>query len=97
MRPARSFCVSLLSLFVLFPPASPLHAQKRPMTILDLMAVPSVGDPQISPDGTRLLYVKSEADWGENETVSHIFRVNSDGSGTIQLTYGKEGQSSPRW
>jgi dipeptidyl aminopeptidase/acylaminoacyl peptidase len=97
MRPARSFCVSLLSLFVLFPPGSPLHAQKRPMTILDLMAVPSVGDPQISPDGTRLLYVKSEADWGENETVSHIFRVNSDGSGTIQLTYGKEGQSSPRW
>jgi dipeptidyl aminopeptidase/acylaminoacyl peptidase len=67
------------------------------MTIMDLIGVPGVGDPQISPDGNQLLYVKSEADWGQDRTVAHIFRVNADGSGTIQLTYGKEGQSSPRW
>ena len=77
--------------------ASPLGAQKRPMTILDLIAIPSVSSPHLSPDGSRLVYVKSEADWEENLTISHLFMVNADGSGTTQLTYGKEGQSNPSW
>jgi dipeptidyl aminopeptidase/acylaminoacyl peptidase len=67
------------------------------MTILDLIDIPSIGDPQLSPDGDWLLYVESRSDWEENRTISHIFRVDADGSGTVQLTYGKEGQSSPRW
>jgi dipeptidyl aminopeptidase/acylaminoacyl peptidase len=29
--------------------------------------------------------------------VSHIWRVNADGSGTVQLTNGARGESSPRW
>jgi dipeptidyl aminopeptidase/acylaminoacyl peptidase len=97
MRPVRSKTLLLLPVLVFLLLASPASAQKRPMTILDLIAVPSVGDPQISPDGTQLLYVKSEADWSQDRTVAHVFRVNADGSGTVQLTYGKEGQSSPRW
>ncbi|MGD2122602.1 MAG: S9 family peptidase [Gemmatimonadota bacterium] len=76
---------------------SQLAAQQRDMTILDLIAIPSVSSPQVSPDGTRIVYVKSEADWEENRTISHLFMVNADGTGTIQLTYGKEGQSSPAW
>ncbi len=37
--------------------AFPASAQegKRPMTIVDLINVPSVGDPRISPDGSQLL------------------------------------------
>ncbi len=72
-------------------------AQQRPMTIVDLINVPSLGDPQISPDGSQLLYVRTDADWDKNETVSHIWRVNADGSGSIQLTNGEDGESSPRW
>ena len=72
-------------------------AQKRPMTILDLIAVPSVSDPQLSPDGGHLVYVRSDADWEENRTVSHLFLVGADGSGTVQLTFGEEGESSPLW
>lgn len=97
MRPVRPVPMAVLSVLVLLCVAAPLDAQKRPMTIMDLIDVPGIGDPRISPDGTQLLYVKSEADWGENRTISHIFRVNADGSGTVQLTYGQEGQSSPRW
>ncbi len=97
MRPVRAPSFLLFPVLVLFLLASPAGAQKRPMTILDLIAVPGVGDPQISPDGSQILYVKTDADWGEDRTISHIFRVHADGSGTVQLTYGKEGQSSPRW
>lgn len=97
MRPVLPFQIPILAFTLLLLQAPSLGAQKRPMTILDLMAVPSVGDPQLSPDGSQLLYVKSQADWEENRTISHIYRVNTDGSGTVQLTYGKEGQSGPRW
>lgn len=97
MRPVRPFQLLLPGLLAVVISVSPVDAQKRPMTIVDLIQVPGVGDAQVSPDGTQLLYVKSEADWEENRTVSHIFRVNADGSGTVQLTYGEEGQSSPRW
>ena len=36
---------------------------KRPMTIVDLVNVPSLSDPQLSPDGTQVLYVLAEPDW----------------------------------
>ena len=97
MRKIRPFPISVFAVLALVLLVSPLGAQKRPMTILDLINLPSVGDPQISPDGRQVVYVESQADWEENRTVSHIYRVSTDGSGTVQLTYGKEGQSSPRW
>jgi dipeptidyl aminopeptidase/acylaminoacyl peptidase len=67
------------------------------MTIVDLIEVPSVGAPRVSPDGSRLLYVRADADWEENRTISHVFMVNADGSEARQMTYGSEGQSSPSW
>ena len=69
----------------------------RPMTVVDLINVPSVRDPQLSPDGSQLLYVRSDADWKANKRISHIWRVNADGTGSIQLTSHIEGESSPRW
>ncbi|MBA2243547.1 MAG: hypothetical protein H0W11_01200, partial [Gemmatimonadetes bacterium] len=49
--------------------ASPAQAQ-RPMTIVDLINVPSVSDPQLSPKGSQILYARSDADWKKNNTVS---------------------------
>ena len=43
-------------------------AAPRPMTIVDLIEVPTLGDPRISPDGARLLFVRRDADWEENGT-----------------------------
>ena len=78
--------------------ASPSLAQsKRPMTLVDLLEVPSLSDPQLSPDGQQLLYVLAEADWEANKRLSHIWRVQTDGSGLVQLTNGVEGEDDPRW
>ena len=38
---------------------------KKAMTIVDLINVPSLGDPRLSPDGGQLLYTLSEDDWGK--------------------------------
>lgn len=77
---------------------SQLSAQnKRPMTLVDLLEVPSLGDPQISPDGRQLVYTLGQADWKANRRITHIWRINADGSGALQLTNGERGESSPRW
>ena len=78
--------------------ASPSLAQStRPMTLVDLLEVPSLSDPQLSPDGQQLLYVLAEADWEANKRISHIWRVNRDGNELVQLTNGVEGEDDPRW
>ncbi len=70
---------------------------KRPMTIVELIDVPSVGSPRLSPDGSQILYTRTDTDWEKNGRTTHIWRINSDGSGEVQLTNGAEGESSPRW
>ena len=70
---------------------------KKTMTIVDLINYPSLGDPQLSPNGGQLLYTLSEPDWGKNKRISHIWRINSDGSSPIKMTNGENGESSPRW
>jgi len=67
------------------------------MTVVDLINVPGIGDIQIAPDGAQLLFVRTDADWDENGTRSHIWRVNSDGTGLVQMTNGERGESSPLW
>jgi dipeptidyl aminopeptidase/acylaminoacyl peptidase len=70
---------------------------KRPMTLVDLLEIPQVSDPQLSPDGRQVAFVQSRADWKANNRVTHVWRVNTDGSGLMQMTNGPRGESSPRW
>ncbi len=90
----RHCLASLLAALTLLP--APAFAQ-RPMTIVDLISVPVVSTPQLSPDGTQVVYVQADADWTANKRVSHLWRVRTDGTGTAQLTSGKEGETQPRW
>src|SRR4029450_3200921 len=67
------------------------------MTFVAALEVPAVQDPQMSPDGRQILFVLDQADWKNNRRVGHIHRINADGTGSIQLTFGERGESSPRW
>ena len=70
---------------------------RRAMTLVDLLDVPRLSDPQLSPDGRQVLYVLAEADWEANRAVSHIWRAAADGGNAVQLTRGDAGETSPRW
>ena len=62
----------------------------------DLLKLHFVGDPQISPDGSSIVFVKKHA--GEkNEYVTNLWMVNTaTGSQPRQFTSGgRDGQ--PRW
>ena len=70
---------------------------KRGRTFVDSLEQPVVGDPQLSPDGTQILFTIDRADWKANRRVGHIYRINADGSNQVQLTFGERGENSPRW
>lgn len=69
----------------------------RPMTMVEFINVPRLSEPQLSPDGKQVLFLRSDADWKANKRVLHIWRVGVDGSGAVQLTNGPEGEAEPRW
>ncbi len=69
----------------------------RVMTIVDLIEVPQLRSPQLSPDGSQLLYTLSAADWKANKRVSHIWRAEVASGEAVPLTNGEKGESSPRW
>lgn len=96
-RAAALAVVLLLSAATQAAPQVASRAAPRAMTVLDLIDLPSLGDPQISPDGSQVLFTRSETDWEGNRSLGHIWRIDADGSDEIQLTRGKDGESSPRW
>lgn len=86
--------VVLIALLVAWPAGA---QDARPMTMVDLLNVPRVGEPQLSPDGQEIVFVRSEADWTANARSSHVWRVRTDGSSLRQLTNGAQGEDHPRW
>ncbi|HWG18963.1 MAG TPA: S9 family peptidase [Terracidiphilus sp.] len=71
--------------------------QKRAITLDDLARVQRVGSPAISPDGEWVVYTVSQVDTKEDKSETHLWMVKWDGSARLQLTYGKEGASAPRF
>src|SRR5947207_9393952 len=75
-----------------------LSAQSpRPMGIVDLLSVPRLADPQLSPDGRDIVFTKSDADWKVGKRITHIWRARVDGGDPVQLTRGAETETTPRW
>lgn len=92
---------TLLCLGLLLPLLTPALAadapQKRNITLDDLARLVRVGPPVVSPDGEWVAYTASQVDTKEDKTLTHLWMVKWDGSARIQLTFGKEGASQPRF
>jgi dipeptidyl aminopeptidase/acylaminoacyl peptidase len=68
---------------------------KRPMTAEDLLRIQFVGDPQMSPDGSRILFSKKHI--GEkNKYITNLFTVDLNGF-VAQWTQGDSGAGHGRW
>ena len=84
----------LATLFFLVLVASPVHGQeRRPMTTDDGLNMVRVGGATISPDGSWVLFSKSELDWGENERKTTWWKVPAEGGEPFRFI-GEEGGSS---
>ncbi len=69
----------------------------RPMTIDDLLAVKGVADPQLSPDGSMVVYVVSEIDRSTDKTNSSLWLVPASGGEPKRLTTTPGTNNHPRW
>ncbi len=70
---------------------------KRGMVLDDLAKLLRVGAPEVSPDGMWIAYTVSRVDVGEDKNVADLWMVSWDGKEDVQLTFGKESASNPRW
>lgn len=63
----------------------------------DLLALKSVSDPQISPDGKWVAYTVERVDVEADESSTQIFMVSTDDKNVVQLTADEYSASTPRW
>ncbi|MFQ5536843.1 MAG: prolyl oligopeptidase family serine peptidase [Gemmatimonadota bacterium] len=64
---------------------------------LDVFELEVAADPQISPDGSRVVYVRRGSDVMTDRSRTALWIINADGSGHRPLTDGTFSVSSPRW
>lgn len=67
------------------------------MTPEALLAFGRLSDPQVSPDGSKVLYGVSYTSANENRSVRNLFICNLDGSDNQQLTKSGKSISNARW
>src|SRR5260370_40676431 len=87
----------ICSLLVLFAGIGPAFAEKRAITEKDLFDFVWIGDPQVSPDGSRVAFVRVTVNEKKEGYNTSIWTVPvAGGEAPRQLTKGDH-DSTPRW
>ncbi len=92
----RRNLVAAVVLFLVLP--TPVFAQKRNITEKDIFSFVWVGDPQISPDGNRAIFVQATVK-GKHDgyaTALYLLDLTQPGAKPRQLTNGPH-DTQPRW
>ncbi|MBI1731851.1 MAG: S9 family peptidase [Gammaproteobacteria bacterium] len=66
-------------------------------TYRDVFELEVVKDPQISPDGKRIVYVRGSMDIMKDQPRTNLWIVNTDGAEHRPLLSSRQSYSSPRW
>lgn len=69
----------------------------KPLAIDDVFNLRLAVDPQISPDGRRVIYARQFNDIMTDKRHANLWIVNTDGTENRPLTTGNYNDSSPRW
>jgi dipeptidyl aminopeptidase/acylaminoacyl peptidase len=88
------FIVSLTLVLAILPLGA---AGRRVPTIDDLLNLKTIGGPQISPDGTQVVYTQTEADFAQDAFVTQLWMADVKSGQTTQLTRGQKSSTAPQW
>ena len=64
---------------------------------MDVFDLEWVSDPQVSPDGNSVVYVRRSNDIMNDRTRSQLWRIDADGQNHRPLLSSTENAASPRW
>ena len=70
---------------------------RRGIAIEDLLRLKFVADPQMSPDGSQVVFTVKTVDAEKNRYLSHLWTVEVATGAARQFTCGEVSDSSPRW
>ena len=82
---------------LLLTPVIALAGDLLPFQRTDVFELEWVSDPQISPDGDQVVYVRNSMDVMNDGRTGRLWLVNADGSGNVPLTGRDIGESNPAW
>jgi len=88
----RITCLLLLSIL-----CSVAHAEKRPIRETDLLAFRWIADPQISPDGSRAVFVRVVVNGQKDRYETSLYMVRTDGKSAPQPFTSGPFDAAPRW
>jgi dipeptidyl aminopeptidase/acylaminoacyl peptidase len=88
--------LSTIALLPVLALATPAFGAGRPITVADLMAMERVSEPQVSPDGTRVVYTVSVPDLSANRVSRNVWILAVQNGAARALTMtGRD--SLARW
>ncbi len=88
---------NVLKLFFVLTAPLLFAQEKSNLELIDIFDMEYVSDPQISPDGSKIVYVRNSKDVMTDKNLSNLWIVNFDGSNNRPLTTGNHNNVSPRW
>jgi dipeptidyl aminopeptidase/acylaminoacyl peptidase len=99
MTPRARIAAALVAATLTFASGPTLWAQdtSHKLTAMDEFQLQLPIDPQISPDGKRIAYVRRFADPMTDKRYSNLWIINTDGTDHRPLTTGNRTDVSPRW
>jgi dipeptidyl aminopeptidase/acylaminoacyl peptidase len=86
-----------LALVVLSISLTVAAAPNQRLAPSDVFEIRTVADPQISPDGKKVVYVVNFADIQSDNRYSNLWLINADGTDNRPITSGNARDTSPRW
>lgn len=76
---------------------SEISVENGVMTPELLLSLGRLSDPQLSPDGSRILYGVSYTDISANRSCRNLWLCNTDGSGNVQISRYGSSVTNARW
>jgi dipeptidyl aminopeptidase/acylaminoacyl peptidase len=73
------------------------HHEPDVLEVMDIFELEVAADPQISPDGDKIAYVRRGMDVMNDRSRNNIWIVDIDGDDHRPLVSGADSYSSPRW
>jgi dipeptidyl aminopeptidase/acylaminoacyl peptidase len=72
-------------------------AKSRHFVQEDVFNLELVNDPQVAPDGKRVVYVRTSMDIMKDQPRANLWIINADGTENRPLLSSRQSYSSPRW